>query len=67
MNMTKREGAILSAYTGILLGDFSSMHEYAEEKLGHPIFTHQFADELLVEQLKEASKQDFLDVIEGQV
>lgn len=31
--MTKREAAIVSAYTGILIGSFSDMHEYVEEKL----------------------------------
>lgn len=64
--MTKYEGAVLSAYTGLLLGDFSSMHRYAEKKLGRPIFTHEFGSKVVVAELKEASEQDFMEIIENQ-
>ena len=60
--MTKREAAIVSAYTGILIGKFSDMHEYVEEKLGRPIWTHQFAEEKLFEEIKEAVKPDFISI-----
>lgn len=60
--MTKREAAIVSAYTGILIGNFSDMHEYVEEKLGRPIWTHQFAEEKLFEEIKEAVKPDFISI-----
>jgi hypothetical protein len=62
--MTKREGAIISAYTGIMIGSFSDMHEYAEEKLARPIFTHEFANEALVKELKNAAKEDFFKLNE---
>ena len=29
--MTKNEAAIISLFTGILIGDFSEMHKYAEK------------------------------------
>ncbi len=29
--MTKREAAIMSAFTGIMIGSFSDMHKYVEE------------------------------------
>ncbi len=64
--MTKREGAILSAYTGILLGDFSSMHGYVEEILKRPVFTHEFADEKVFALIKESSRADFESVIRNQ-
>ena len=32
--MTKREAAIVSAYTGVLIGDFNEMHRYIEEIMG---------------------------------
>lgn len=64
--MTIREGAILTAYTGInLCKDFSEAHEYIEEIMGRPIFTHElpkFADEI-----KKKSERDFMKVIGEQI
>lgn len=58
--MTKREAAIVSAYTGYLIGRFSEVHKYAEEKFGHPIFTHQFGDKDMADKLSELAKPDFV-------
>ncbi len=35
---------VASLSTGILLCDFSAIHECAEYLMGHPIWTHHFAD-----------------------
>ena len=48
--MTKREAAIISAYTGYLIGEFSDLHAYTEEVMGQPIFTHEFP--YIAEELK---------------
>ena len=58
--MTKREKLIVSAYTGILMTDFSDLHEFIEEKLGRPVWTHELANESVVNEIKEAVKEDFL-------
>lgn len=58
--MTKREKLIVGAYTGILMTDFDSLHEFIEEKLGRPVLTHELADKLVVDEIKEAFKKDFL-------
>ena len=63
--MTKREAAIISAYTGIMLGSFSDMHKYAEEVMGRPLFTHQFAQNSICEELKEKAKPDFIKICEN--
>lgn len=60
--MTKREAAIVSAYTGILIGDFSVMHAYIKEIMGQPVFTHQLGDHEFVNKIKEAAKADFLAI-----
>jgi len=39
--MTKREAAIVSAYTGILIGSFSDLHQYIEEIMKRPVWTHE--------------------------
>lgn len=62
--MNKREGAIISAYTGFLCGSFSAFHEYAEQIMKHPIWTHQFGDKEMAAKIKEASKADFLKLCE---
>ncbi len=57
--MTKREAAIISAYTGILIGQFEDMAEYAESLLNRPIYSHEYADENFVEELRRRSLLDF--------
>lgn len=58
--MTKREAAIVSAYTGYLIGTFDELHKYIEEKMGRPVFTHEMASVAFEEQLRKASKVDFV-------
>ena len=60
--LTKREGAVISAFTGIMMGKFGDMHEYAEELLDTPIYTHSFGDKEFAKQLKEVSKADFIAI-----
>jgi len=62
MSITKKEAAIIGAYTGILKGDFSDMHEYIEQILDRPVFTHELASKELNNKIKELSKQDFLNI-----
>lgn len=61
--MTKNEGAIISAYTGIMIGDFHDFHAYAEKKIGRPILTHEFTNEEFWKELKEKTETDFLKVV----
>lgn len=58
--ITKREAAIISAYTGILLGSFTDLHAYINEIMKRPVFTHEMADAAIQEQIKKAAKPDFL-------
>ena len=60
-SMTKREAAIVGAFTGVLLGKFSDMKEYIEEVVGRPVFTHELGGSIN-EEVKEKSKQDFLNI-----
>ena len=62
--ITKRELAILTAYTGYLFGKFQDFHGYAEEILEQPFFTHQFGEKGIFEKLHERSKEDFLELHE---
>ena len=60
--MTKEERLIVSAYTGVLMTSFNEFHKFAEEKLGRPIFTHEFADKVVIDDLKEAVYGDFMSL-----
>ena len=60
--ITKKEAAIISAYTGVLLGDFSEMCKYAEQIVGQPIWTHQYANKDFANKIKQLSKKDFLSL-----
>ena len=59
-----KPGAIIGAYTGVLSGSFSDLHEYIEKIMGRPVFTHELASEKLAQEIKEKSKPDFLKVVE---
>lgn len=58
--LTKEQAAIIGTYTGISCGPFGDIHEYIEKILGHPVWTHQLVDPVLLEKVKEKSKPDFL-------
>lgn len=63
--MTDREKAIVMANTGItmLKGDkFNIFHEYIEQILGRPVWTHELGDEAVWNEIKEKSKDDFIEI-----
>jgi hypothetical protein len=61
-NMTRQEAAIVSAYTGILIGKFSDLHRYIETLLDRPVFTHELADDSLFDKIKAKAKKDFISL-----
>jgi hypothetical protein len=64
--ITRREAAIIGLYTGYTLGPFEDIHGLAEELIGHPIFTHQFASKILSKQLQDLVRPLYLALqIEG--
>lgn len=58
--MTEKERVIVTAYTGILMSSFNNFHEYVEEKLNRPVFTHELVEKTVWDEIKEATKEDFL-------
>jgi hypothetical protein len=63
--MNKREAAIISAYTGFLIGDFSDMHKYVEKIMDRPVFTHEMGFKPFAKELREKSKPDFIKIHES--
>ncbi len=60
--MTKQEAAIVSAYTGYLIGEFHDMHEYIEKIMGRPVWTHELGNKETMELIKSKSKDDFISI-----
>lgn len=58
--MTQQERLVVSAYTGVLMTDFPLLHQFIEERMGCPIWTHEFADEKVLERIRERIKPEFL-------
>lgn len=64
--MTDRERAIVMAYTGVVMlsGDkMNVFYEYVSEKLGRPVWTHEFATKS--DMIKELAKEDFISLCAG--
>lgn len=60
--LTRRQAAIIGAYTGYTCGPFEDIHELAEEVLGRPTWTHEFASERLAEELREKVKPLLMEI-----
>lgn len=60
--LTKEQAAIIGLFTGIACGPFGDIHKLAEQKMGRPIWTHQFANKELVEEMKEKVREDFIKI-----
>lgn len=60
--MTKREAAIVSAYTGFRIGDWNETHKYIEEIMGRPILSHELGSPKIRIEMKKRSKQDFVSI-----
>ena len=59
--LTREQAAIIGAFTGILAGPWSDLHQYAERVLGRPIWTHEFVG--LAPELREAARPDFAAIV----
>lgn len=64
--ITRREAAIITAYTGFALGDFGDAQDYIQEILKRPVWTHELGTKRIWEEIREASRDDFCSLqIEG--
>jgi hypothetical protein len=60
--LTGEQAAIIGAHTGVCAGPFSDVHVYAEKKLGRLIDIFEFRFANIWEELKEASRADFMAI-----
>ena len=67
--MTDKEKAIVMAYTGVcmLAGDkYSIFHQYIQELMGRPVYTHELARKDIQKQIEDKSRADFLRLCEDE-
>lgn len=62
--MNKRERLVVSAYTGVLMCGMSDLHEFVEQSMGRPVFTHEMGDSEFHAALKDAVREEFLSLCE---
>jgi hypothetical protein len=60
--LSKEQSAVISAYTGYLCGNFGDMQEYVTKIMGRPVWTHEFADPVFAQKIRELAKEDFLSL-----
>lgn len=62
VKLTKKQAAIIGAYTGVTAGPFGDVQEYAESLFGRPCWTHEFGSQAFADKLRELAKPDFLAI-----
>lgn len=60
--LTKEQAIIIMGYTGIATISFSEFHRDVEQRLGRPVFTHEFGSQAMADQLKELYHKDFVSL-----
>ena len=65
--LTKEQAAVLSAFTGVMMGPFHEFHEYVEGIMGRPVYTHEFASDEMSKAIKSAAWDDFMEIVRTEV
>ena len=58
--MTKREAAVITAYTGVFIGDKAEYYKYINELMGRTVFTHEMSK--LADEIKKRAEKDFMEL-----
>lgn len=61
-DLNKKAGAIITAYTGYLIGDISEYYKYINEIMDRPIYSHELADKKIMNEIMNKSKKDFINL-----
>jgi hypothetical protein len=64
MKFTKEQALAIMGFTGFTTTNFSTFHEDVEKRIGHSVWTHQFADQEFSDKVKALYKDDFLSYCE---
>jgi hypothetical protein len=57
--LSRRDAAIIGAFTGVALGPFEDIQAYGDHLMGRPTWTHEYGSRDFWADLKEKSQEDF--------
>lgn len=57
--LTKHQATVLTGFTGTLMVDFSTFQKDVDDRLGRPVWTHEFGGEAFSKELTELYREDF--------
>lgn len=57
---TYKQALVIMGYTGVSTIKFTEFHKDVQFRLGRAIYTHQFGDKSIVEEIKQAYREDFI-------
>lgn len=60
LQFTPEQGAVISAFTGVLACSYPVFHEYVEKLMGRPVFTHELASKEFEAELQRRARADFV-------
>lgn len=58
--LTLEQAVIVMGFTGVACCPFGEFHKDVEDRMGRPVFTHEFADKEFAEKVKFLYKPDFI-------
>lgn len=58
--LSRRDAAIIGAFTGYATGPFEDIQAYADFLLGRPTWTHEFGNKEFADKLSELARPDFI-------
>jgi len=61
--LTKEQGIVITGFTNTLCCSFSDFHEDVEKRIGRPVYTHEFGDKEFSNRLREAYREDFMELV----
>lgn len=61
---TKEQAIVITGFTGKMACKFSDFHADVEQRIGHPVWTHQFGNKEFADEVAELYRADFLDMLE---
>lgn len=56
--MTRKEAIAISAYTGFCFAPFDEIHQFIEEVLGRPVFTHELARDGILDDVRKSIQKN---------
>jgi len=62
VSLTRREAAVIGAYTGVLMGCFADLQALGDEVMGRTTWTHDYGSSTFQVRLKAKVRDQFLAI-----